>query len=292
MDPKQISLIVPVYNEEESLRGFAPLITDFANEYGFELIFVDDGSTDGSAGILKMLSLNYIPHHTRRGYGASLKTGVRHAAREFVMFMDADGQHRLEDVLKIALVADGQGMTIGERRNLYRLTFYTMLGRLILTGMVNLFTQSNLKDINSGLRLVQKQFFLRYESALPDNFSCTTTLTILAIKFHHPIRFVPVEVMKRKGKSKVNLFRDGLNLCILIIRAMVLADPLAVFLPVSGAFIFVSIFYGVYVAIKRGMGIPVGALILFITGIILFALGIICDQISALRLSILKKNQD
>jgi len=292
VDPKHITLIVPIHNEEESLRDFARVIADFACRHGFELMFVNDGSTDGSERILKDFHLNYVSHQTRYGYGAALKTGVRNTTREFVMFVDADNQHRLEDVLKIAQISDGKEMVIGERRNLYSLTLYTMLGRFILTSLVNMLTQSNMKDINSGLRLVQRQFFRRYESALPDNFSCTTTLTILAIKFHHGIRFVPIEVMKRKGKSKVSLLKDGLNLIILILRAMTLADPLAIFLPISMVFIFSSIIYGFYVAIKQGLGIPVGALLLFITGIILFALGIICDQISSLRLNILRRSQD
>lgn len=292
MDPKRITLIVPIYNEEESLRDFAPAIADFSRQHGFGLIFVNDGSTDGSAGILKKSSLNYISHQARYGYGAALKTGVKRATREFVMFVDSDGQHRLEDVLKVAQTADEKEMTIGERKNLYRLTLCAMLGRFILTGMVNMLTQSNVKDINSGLRLVQRKIFLRYEPVLPDNFSCTTTLTILAIKFRHGIRFVPIEIMKRKGKSKVNLLRDGLNLIVLILRAMTLADPLAIFLPMSLFFMFSSVIYGFYIAIRDGLGIPVGALILFITSIILFALGIICDQISALRLTILRRCQD
>lgn len=292
MDPKQVTIIVPVHNEEESLRDFAPAISDFARLHGFELIFVNDGSSDDSEGILKKLKANYVSHQICYGYGAALKTGVGHATREYVMFVDADGQHRFEDILKIAQIADGKEMVIGERKNLYQMTFHTMIGRIILTGLFNMLTQSNIKDINSGLRLVRKQFFRRYESALPDNFSCTTTLTILAIKFRHGIRFVPIEVMKRKGKSKVSLMKDGLNLIILIIRAITLTDPLAIFLPISVFFIFSSILYGLYVAITQGLGIPVGALILFITGIILFALGIICDQISALRLSILRRDQD
>jgi glycosyltransferase involved in cell wall biosynthesis len=289
MDPKNVSIIVPFYNEEVSLAEFAGKISDFAKVHGFELIFVNDGSTDNSIRILQENHVVCISHHTRYGYGASLKTGVKASTRDYVIFVDADGQHKLGDVLHITRLADGQGMVIGERGNLYRLRLFTVLGRFILTTLVNFLTKSKIHDINSGLRLVPKEFFLRYESVLPDSFSCTTTLTIIAIRLRLKLKFVPIEVLRRKGASKVNLFLDGMNLVMTILRTIVLLDPLAIFLPISLSLILTALAYGLWVALRHGMGIPVGSMLLFETGIIVFVLGVICDQISSLRLSMLKR---
>ena len=290
MRPDAVSIIVPVHNEEKSLKSFAPELADFAKKHGFEIILVDDGSTDKSRELIQESELRCIIHTAKRGYGAAIKSGVKEAGRPWVLFIDGDGSYRLDDALRITEACDGDAATAGARDNLYDAALHVRLGRHFLTAVFNWIARTRIRDINSGLRLVRKDFFKRYVSVLPDGFSLSTTLTILAVKTGAGIKFIPIEMHKRAGRSKVHLISDGLKLLVLMLRAVTLLEPLVLFMPASVAFICISAVYGLAAALRKGIVVHVGTLLFFVSGIILFVLGLICDQISSLRMDELKKD--
>ncbi len=276
------TLIVPVYNEAQGLSTVLAEIVRVCPDA--EIIVVNDGSTDDTLRVAQQFPVTVISHPENRGYGAALKTGIAHAKREFLVFFDGDGQHdplKIRPMLKRLEDAD---LVIGERTVFTRTSPLHFTGRIVLSRLIRFLTRIRLRDINCVLRAVRRSVIRRYLSLLPDGFSFSTTSTVVFAKFGRRLVFLPVEVRPRIGQSGVRLLRDGYNTLLLIIRLIALFDPLRVFLPPAFGLVALGVAYGLYTYWRVHEGLSVGALSLLLTGFMVFLLGVICDQIAALRL--------
>jgi glycosyltransferase involved in cell wall biosynthesis len=223
-----------------------------------------------------------IRHKQNKGYGAALKTGIRAAQTEFVLTMDSDGQHRAEDVLRLWQLVGTNDMVVGQRATLLHGPIWRMPGKWFLGWMANYLTRYAIPDLNSGLRLIQRDVALRYLHLCPAGFSFSTTITMALLSRGYRVAYVPIQVMKRRGKSTVSL-ATGLDTIILILRIATLFNPLRLFLPMSFFIASVGVLWGIpYLLLGRG--VSVGSMLAIVTAILLFALGLISDQISQLRL--------
>lgn len=278
------SVIVPAFNEEPGLRM---VLDELARACpGAEIIVVDDGSTDGTARVAREFAVTVVTHPINRGYGAALKSGIAAAKHERLVFFDGDGQHDpayIQPMLDRLADAD---LVIGERSHYTRRSPVHLAGRAVLSRLVNLLTRMPLRDINCGLRAARRSAIARYLGLLPDGFSFSTTSTVVFAKFRRGLAFMPIEVRRRIGMSSVRLARDGYSTLLLVIRLIALFDPLRVFLPPAFALMALGIAYGVvkYLTLPVYTGLSVGALSLFLTGLLVFFMGVVCDQIAALRL--------
>jgi glycosyltransferase involved in cell wall biosynthesis len=279
---KQVTIIIPAYNEEKAI---GPVINQLYAECAdlfHEVIVVDDGSTDCTAQIVAATPARLIQHKRNRGYGAALKTGVRAAQTEYVLTMDSDGQHRVEYVRKLCNAIGDFDMVVGERTSLVHSPLWRMPGKWLLGVIANYLARRTIPDLNSGLRVMRRSVVSKYLHICPNGFSFSTTITMVMLTRDYMVEYVPIEVEKRIGKSKVSI-STGLNTLILIVRIAALFDPLRVFLPASlvsgGIGILWSIRY-----VLMGRGVSVGSMLAIVTAILLFSLGLICDQISQLRL--------
>jgi glycosyltransferase involved in cell wall biosynthesis len=227
-----------------------------------------------------------VSHPVNRGYGASLKTGIAHAKHDVLVFFDADGQHNPAYIAPMLEALDQADLVIGERQTYTRKSPLHWLGRLGLTWVIRFLTRLQLRDINCGLRVARRELIQRYVNLLPDGFSLSTTSTVVFAKFGHRLAFVPIEVRQRIGASSVRLLRDGYNTLLLVIRLIALFDPLRVFVPPAFALMTLGILYGIfkYLTVPVYLGFSGGGLSLFLTGVMVFLLGVVCDQIAALRL--------
>jgi glycosyltransferase involved in cell wall biosynthesis len=278
------SIILPAFNEAPGL----PTVLDELVRAcpGAEIIVVDDGSTDGTERAAKDFPVTVLSHAVNRGYGASLKTGIAHAKHDFLVFFDADGQHDPALIRPMLEALEGADLVIGERKTYTRKSPIHWAGRRGLTRLIHFLTRLRLRDINCGLRAVRRSLIQRYVNLLPDGFSFSTTSTVVFAKFGHRLVFVPIDVRRRIGKSSVRLLRDGYNTLLLVIRLIALFDPLRVFVPPAFGLMALGVVYGVfkYATLPVYTGLSVGALSLFLTGVMVFLLGVVCDQIAALRL--------
>lgn len=276
------TLIVPAYNEAQGLAVVLAEVVEICPDA--EIIVVNDGSTDGTERAAEQFPVTVITHPVNRGYGAALKTGIAHARHEFLVFLDGDGQHDPSSIRPMLERLKTADLVIGERTVFTRRSPLHFAGRLILSRLINFLTRMPLKDINCGLRAVRRSVIQRYLGLLPDGFSFSTTSTVVFAKFGRRLVFFPVAVRRRIGQSSVRLLRDGYNTLLLIIRLIALFDPLRVFLPPAFALVALGVVYGLYTAWRVHAGLSVGALSLLLTGLMVFLLGVICDQIAALRL--------
>lgn len=235
----QFTVIVPCYNEEgaiadtikslrHSLQGVEP----------YELIIVNDGSTDRSAEILNSAAQTdpeiLLLHHSRnRGYGAALKTGIRHASSEVIVITDADGTYPNQRICELVEIAKNADMVIGSRTAddvTYPLIRKVM--KAFLQIYVSWLVGQNIPDMNSGMRVFKRSVVERFINILPDGFSFTTTITIAMLRNNYDVRFVPISYYSRIGKSKIRPIKDTLRFFELILRTGMYFAPLRVFLPI------------------------------------------------------------
>jgi len=277
-----ISIIIPAYNEAESIGSVVQEVIKGFNGKKFELLVIDDGSNDHTGETAKKKGAMVIRHSRNMGYGASLKTGIRNAHGNWVLFMDADGQHCSEDALKLLSAIGQNDMVVGQRTQLVHSPFWRMPGKWALGWMANFLTRQRIPDLNSGLRLIKREIVARYMELCPNGFSFSTTITMVLFNRGYEIAYVPFEIKKRKGKSTVSL-ATGLDTLLLILRIATLIDPLRIFVPLSLIIGFIGLAWGIPYAIM-GNGISVGSMLAIVTSILLFSIGLISDQISQMRL--------
>lgn len=279
---KFVSIIIPVYNEEESIGGVIQDIKKKIHSVKYEILVVDDGSSDATAKHAIKAGAKVISHNRNKGYGASLKSGIKQAKGDWVLFMDGDGQHTAEDASKLFTALDGADMVVGQRAQLMHSPFWRMPGKWILRWMANYLTRQRIPDLNSGLRLVRKDLVDRYLQLCPNGFSFSTTTTMILYNRGYEIVYVPFEIKKRKGKSTVSIV-TGFDTLLLILRIATLIDPLRIFIPLSLLIGLIGLLWGIPYAFL-GYGVSVGSMLAIVTALLLFAIGLISDQISQLRL--------
>jgi glycosyltransferase involved in cell wall biosynthesis len=280
-----VTIVIPAFNEGEGIGAVLGRLKEELGGQVAEIIVVDDGSTDGTAEAAAATGVRVISHPNNRGYGAALKTGIRAARTELILTMDADGQHRLEDVAALceaACAADRPECVIGQRTSLLHSPLWRMPGKWFLTMLAQFLTEKKIPDLNSGLRVMSREVALRYMRICPQGFSFSTTITMALLSRGYAVRFVPIEVQRRTGRSTVKI-KTGFQTILLVIRLATLFNPLRIFLPMSAISLLGGIGWGIPYAIA-GEGITVASMLLIMTATILFALGLICDQIAQLRI--------
>lgn len=286
---RNLSVIIPAYNEEQGIGQTLLDLTGQAPEA--EIIVVNDGSTDATARIASRFpNVRLVNHIRNRGYGASLKTGLRSATRECVAWYDADGQHRPIDLIAVAgpVLEDQVDLTIGMRGPDSARQRERVVGKWVLAILARIISGERIPDINSGLRCFRREVLTRYLHLLPDGFSASTTSTLLMLKRGYRVGYVPILVRQRLGKSTVKIVSDGLRTLQLVVRIVVLFEAFRVFTAL-GALLFVpGLLYGLGMALTtliqgQPRGFPTLAGTMVIAGLLTFFLGIIADQISELR---------
>ncbi len=281
--PAEISIVIPAFNEEAGLPDVLRHLRAWM-ERGAQVIVVDDGSTDNTARVAQEGGARVIRHRHNRGYGASLKTGIRAAERGIVVTFDADGQFDTGDIEKLVAALNDSDMAVGVRPQGAGSPTIRKPGKWLLGRTANYLAQTHIPDLNCGFRALPVETALKFLNLLPNGFSFTTTLTLAMFKDGYNVAYLPITVHPRTtGKSSVRV-ADGFNTLLLIIRIIALFDPLKVFLPASGILFLAGIFYWLVDSFALGrLNIPSGAVILIVSAIMVFMFGILADQVSAMR---------
>lgn len=290
MKKEELTIIIAAYNEEDgiadTIQGLLPLL----DKYLWKLLVINDGSSDETESIILRFSksnsrISYINHPYNRGYGAGLKTGIKNANTDFVAFYDADGQHRPEDMEKLYDKFVGLDMLVGKRgRDSYQ-DWVRKPGKWVLGKVANFLTGRKIPDLNSGLRIIKRDIILGMLHLFPDGFSFSTTSTVAFMNLGYAVDYSPIIVNKRVGQSTVKQFKHGSSTILLIFRLIILFNPLKVFLPASLFILLLGIIYELLfgIILIDGIDLLPAALLLIITGILIFFFGLVVDQVSELR---------
>ncbi|MFA5039012.1 MAG: glycosyltransferase family 2 protein [Candidatus Omnitrophota bacterium] len=284
-DPRTLTVIIPAYNEEKGLAVLLPQLMQKRAQTGWEIIVVNDGSTDGTQKVVKTLAPQalLINHKVNSGYGASIKSGILAARTTWIATVDADGQHRIQDLEKMLDHCDGYDAVIGMRPNSRNSGLLRMPGKFILKAMFRLITGRRIKDINCGLRVIKRKVMCKIFGLACDRFSFSTSTMIALLNFGYAVKFVEIEVQKRLGRSSVRVLSDGMEAILLMLRMVTLFNPFRVFLPVAGFLLLLGLAYQTTAFFIYGFTIQKSALLLIMSGLMLFLFSLQQDQISSLR---------
>jgi glycosyltransferase involved in cell wall biosynthesis len=286
----RMTLVVPVFNEAEAVEHIAEHLLRPEILSCFEVVFVDDGSTDGSAEALEELcrgrsGARLLRHEMNLGYGAAIKTGILEAETDFVAITDADSSYpsgRLPDLAALCLDQDCD-MVVGARdpRDL-AMPLSRRPAKWALGTLADFLTQTKIPDLNSGLRIFRTRIALDFFGLICDGFSFTTTLTLIMIMHRYRVRYVPIEYHARRGCSKIRPVRDTLNFLLIIVTTVLHFQPLRVLLPPGLTLLAAGGLYGVLQAILY-RDIPTAAVLLIDCGLLISMLALLADLIVSSR---------
>jgi glycosyltransferase involved in cell wall biosynthesis len=255
------------------LRGAAPWR---------EIIVVDDGSADDTAAKARDAGACVIRHPYNKGNGAAVKSGIRHASGEYILIVDADGQHPAEDARRIVARLGEFDLVIGARAGHTQATAARRAGNALLNNLASYLTSRPIPDLTSGFRAARTECLREFIHLLPNGFSTPTTTTLAFIKAGYNVAFEPINARQRSGRSKIRFAHDGARFLLILLKIVTLFSPLRIFLPLSALSFAIGSIYGIWNMIATGK-IPNGAVILILFAVIVFLVGLVSEQIASLR---------
>ncbi len=274
-----VSVLIPAFNEEGSVGEVVRQVKAALGKahVRHEILVVDDGSLDRTAARARSAGALVVPMGENRGYGASLKAGMRHSRYDLIAILDADGTYpvgRLPELLRGMETAD---MAVGARTGPNAaIPFPRRFPKWLLNQWANYLADRRIPDLNSGLRVFRKKIAAKYEGLFPNGFSFTTTLT-LALECHgYVVQYLPIDYHRRVGTSKINPLRDTINFFSLVLRVVMYFKPLKIFVPISGI-ILTSGFIGGAREWVQGRPFSGETLFLLVAGLQIAALGLLAD---------------
>ncbi|MBU0675982.1 MAG: glycosyltransferase family 2 protein [Proteobacteria bacterium] len=278
----EVTIILPACNEEKSIGSTIQSIKELYPNY--EILVIDDGSTDQTMQSAVEAGANVWPHPYNIGNGAAVKTGLRNAAGDWVIMMDADGQHDPADIARLLEYRDRYDMVIGARSMSGQASLHRGIANRIYNWLASYVTKFKVEDLTSGFRLVKKETVSSYIYLLPNTFSYPSTLTMAYLRSGRSVKYIPIHTRLRHhgSKSKIRLFQDGVRFLLIITKIATLFSPLRIFLPVSGFFFLVGINYYLYTFVTSHRFSNMSALLLS-TSVIIFMMGLVSEQIAQMR---------
>ena len=274
MSSKPVSLILPVLNEGEGLRRLLPALLAILPEA--EIIVVNDGSGDDTLEVCAAFPVRVVSHAYPKGNGAAIKSGARAAHGDVLIFMDADGQHKPEDIPALMTkFAEGYDMVVGARQSGSHAGAHRAVANDLFSRFATWMVQQPVEDLTSGFRMVKADKFRKFLYLLPNGFSYPTTITMSFFRAGFSVAYLPINTPRRStGKSHIRPVRDGVRFLLIIIKIGTLYSPQKLFLPISAGFFLTGFGYYLYTYLVAGRFTNMSAL-LFISAIFTFLIGIV-----------------
>ncbi len=281
MSAPEVSILIPAYNEVQIIGD---VVTSIKKLYpDFEIIVINDGSTDQTAQIAKEAGALVYSHPHNIGNGAAIKSGIRFASGKILVFMDGDGQHDPQDIEKMLHYFPDFDMVVGARSKGNHESWGRALANKIYNWLASYVAKFPVQDLTSGFRAVKSEIARHFLYLLPNTYSYPTTLTLGVLRSGRSVKYIPINVEKRqKGNSKIKIFQDGIRFFLIIAKICTLYSPFRIFLPVSIMMFLLGLFYYIYTFVVWGRFTNMSAL-LFTTSVLIFMMGLISEQICQMR---------
>jgi len=280
MNKDTLSVVIPAKNEAQTIGDVVSSIHRVLPSA--EIIVVDDGSDDSTSLIASRHGAKVISHLYSKGNGAAIKTGARNATGEHILFMDGDGQHRPEDAaLLVNKMREGYDMVVGARTREGQASGPRALANFIYNRISSWVTGHEIRDLTSGMRIVDAAKFKEFLYLLPNGFSYPTTSTMAFFRAGYNVGYEDITVNKRLGNGHINIIRDGVRFLLIIFKVGTLYSPLKIFFPVSVGFFTSGSLYYLFTYISEGRFTNMAAL-LIIASIMTFMMGLMSEQLTTL----------
>jgi glycosyltransferase involved in cell wall biosynthesis len=281
-----LSIIMPIYNEEESLVKHLPKLVEFCKEHSFDLILVNDGSRDNSGKLITEVNSDKVfPVHNKlnKGYGGAIKEGIKKATTDYVITIDADGQHSLDDVLKLYELAKERDadMIVGTR-NINSSGIYRQFGKWLLRKFARSLMKVPIEDLNSGMKIYRTDLAKKYIPLCSNSMAFSDMIALIFISQRHSVTEAPISIAAREnGKSTINTL-TAFETLKEILNIVILFNPMKVFFPISVIVLLISLAWGIPFVIE-GHGVSVGAMLGVVSAMLLFFMGLLAEQLSMIR---------
>lgn len=279
-DPSSVSIVIPAFNEAASIAAVVSMLRSSAQWH--EIIVVDDGSADGTGERAAQAGAIVIRHPYNKGNGAAVKNGIRRATGEYVLIIDADGQHPPEDALRIVSRLGEYDLVVGARAGETQATQARRAGNGALNRLASSLTGREIPDLTSGFRGARREYLREFLHLLPNGFSTPTTTTLAFMKAGYSVAFEPIHARQRAGESKIRLARDGGRFLIIIFKIVTLFSPLRIFLPISAVAFALGAAYALWTTATQHH-VTNSSVLLILFAVVVFLVGLVSEQIAALR---------
>ncbi len=281
MTNQNITVIIPAYNEAAIIGD---LVTEIKNLYpDFEIIVIDDGSDDETARVAQQAGATVYSHPYNIGNGAAIKSGIRKATGDVLIFLDGDGQHKPEEIADLIAHIPPYDMVVGARSTSDQASLGRAFGNKLYNWFASYVAKFSIKDLTSGFRAVKTRVARNFLYLLPNTYSYPTTLTLGVLRSGMSVRYIPIKTRRRKtGKSNIRMLKDGVRFFMIITRICTLYSPMRVFLPVSFVMFAGGLINYVYTFFTRSRFTNM-SVFLFVASIIIFMMSLISEQICQMR---------
>ena len=279
-----VSIILPVFNEQGHLVAEVDRIRASmdASSYSYEIIVVDDGSTDGSAVTLETIpDIRLLRFRTNRGSGSARKFGTRAARGRVVVWTDVDMTYPNDKIPElVAELDEGWDQVVGARTSEEgTVRALRVPAKWVMRKLASYLVKTRIPDLNSGFRAFRRDVALQYMNQLPPGFSCVTTITMAFLANGYTVHYQAIPYAKRAGKSKFHWYRDTRRYLTQIIRMCLSYDPLRVFIPVALLFGLVGTGKLIYDSVNRDFGIAINTVVLLFVAFMLMSIGLLADLV-------------
>lgn len=278
----KVSVIIPAYNEGESVGAVVDEVGWVLGAAGIdhEIIVVDDGSTDNTVDFLESRDVILVRHPENRGYGAALKTGIRHVQGDIIVTIDADGTYPTSPIPELVRLAHLYDMVVGARVGKeVEIPLFRRPAKSILTRLAGYLAGSRIPDLNSGLRAFKKETVMPFFRLLPSGYSFTMTITLALLTNDYTVKYLPIDYYRRKGKSKIRPIRDTANFIQLIFRTVMYFAPLKVFMPISIFLFLGGFFILLYSYLVLGKVMDITVIVTMLAALQIAVIGLLADLI-------------
>jgi glycosyltransferase involved in cell wall biosynthesis len=287
--PAGVSVVMPAYNEEHGIGPQIERLRAVMERCGraYEVIVVDDGSSDGTAAEARKHAVRLVQQGRNRGYGASLKAGIAVAGHEWIVIIDADGTYPEQAILELLQYGDRYDMVVGARVGEdVNIPWQRRPAKWILAKLAGYLAEQEIPDMNSGLRLLKRPLVDKFEHLLPSGFSFTTTITLALLCNDYLVQYVPISYAKRVGSSKIRA-GHAYQFLLLILRTVMYFNPLRIFLPLGLLFFLYGVGKLSYDIFREN--VSESAILGILSAFLLWGIGLLADQISRLGMFLRSK---
>jgi glycosyltransferase involved in cell wall biosynthesis len=279
-----ISIVIPTFNEEEAIGEDieTTLATMKATDYEWELIVVNDGSTDRTREIVEGYpEVRLVNHPYNLGGGACRNTGIMHAKGEIIAVADGDGTYPLTEFPRLIEALEGYDMVVGARiKEAGTMKILRIPAKWGIRKLAGFMTGHKIPDLNSGMRAFRKDVYMKYKHLLPPGHSWVSTITLSMLSDSHTVNFMPIDYFPRKGKSSFHPLKDTFNYIMLIFRTVTWFNPLRIFLPLAFLLLLGGGAKFVADVIRYDWHITISTVVLLLSSLQIFTLGLLADLIS------------
>lgn len=276
----KLSVILPAKNEAGAVGETVSSIRNLFPEA--QIVVVDDGSSDETAGLAKAAGADVVSHPYGKGNGAAIKTGARYATGDIIVFMDADGQHDPADIPRfLGKMAEGYDMVVGARKAGSQASVGRGLANSFYNRLSSWMTGQKIEDLTSGFRAVRAHKFQEFLYLLPNGFSYPTTSTMAFFRAGYSVAYIPIVAAKRIGNSHIRIMKDGVRFLLIIFKIGTLYSPLKLFLPVAFMHFLLGLGYYFYTYLEFSR-LSVASVFLWSAAVTIFLIGLVSEQITQL----------